>query len=269
MSTLYAMHGVVGHATPGHFSHRNLLDITEFGRFVRARPERFVSLTDALAGRGDALTIDDGTRAAADAALLARAAGHCVTLFVNPWNVLTGRRYPFLCLNVLLDHAPTSVAGPGGDRIDLSSGPARVRFRRMVKERLRGCRDHAEQEAVIDSVAAQFGEGMVPFPPHLETLGRGELDALWSEGVEIGNHGWMHVDPAALAPEHIHEPVIRGRVWLEEAYQCPAPFFAVPFGETCQEPSGAGPDTVLFLVHDALPAGRVAPGVHNRVNLEI
>ncbi|MGP8231674.1 MAG: hypothetical protein ACLQL2_03285 [Methylovirgula sp.] len=75
MSNIYALHGVIDHVDTKLFSHRNM---TAAGR-VQAwldTQHKLVPLADALAGKGDALTIDDATVASAQAAMLARQRGH-------------------------------------------------------------------------------------------------------------------------------------------------------------------------------------------------
>src|SRR5215208_1735542 len=99
---ILAMHGVVEGMSTARFCHRNLLDRSEFVHHLTERPP-YLSIAAALAGEGRAITIDDATFAAADAALLAREFGHSVMIFINPYNVLTGTVYFFGILNVLLD----------------------------------------------------------------------------------------------------------------------------------------------------------------------
>ena len=116
MSDIYALHGVIDRVDGKLFSHRNMTPADR----VRARldtGQKMVPLADALAGKGDALTIDDATVASAQAALLARQLGHAVTLFVNPWQVADGRAYAFAALHWLLDETrrrKVTAARPGG-----------------------------------------------------------------------------------------------------------------------------------------------------------
>jgi hypothetical protein len=68
---IFAMHGVVSHCQADRFVHRNLLDTEAFAAFLRNRPHKFVDLAASIGGAGDSLTIDDGTGAAREAAILA------------------------------------------------------------------------------------------------------------------------------------------------------------------------------------------------------
>ena len=86
---MFCIHGIAPVVDRERFLHRNLLPAAALEAYL-AGAAPFVTIAEALAGRGNALTIDDATRAGADAALMARAAGHEVTLFVNPGQVESG-----------------------------------------------------------------------------------------------------------------------------------------------------------------------------------
>ena len=71
MTRIFAIHGMAPSIERGRFAFRNLCDVDTLGRFLSAVPP-LLSLSDALASSGCALTIDDATKAGGDAALLAR-----------------------------------------------------------------------------------------------------------------------------------------------------------------------------------------------------
>ena len=102
-ATVFVTHGVVRDRNSGLFCHRPFHDWEKLNQHLASRPEKYVSLADALKGCGDALTIDDATEAAKEAAQLAIGHGHAITLFVNPAQVEAGRPYFFHQLNFLLD----------------------------------------------------------------------------------------------------------------------------------------------------------------------
>src|SRR5207249_2150128 len=115
------------------------------------------SLDEALAGRGDALTIDDSTSAAGAAATLAQAHGHAVTLFINPSVSVTGATYFFAYFNVLLDAIPVPAIHYGGRDHDLSSTAARRRFRKTVKQVLLQLPHEQDRWAEIERLRLEMG----------------------------------------------------------------------------------------------------------------
>src|SRR5436305_10912577 len=113
------IHGVVRSVDLERFGHRNLLDAERFRRFLEMRTPKFVDLDEALAGSGAALTIDDSTTAAADAAELCRASGHAVTLFVNGRNIARQQSYWFALLNAVVDGCTHESIHLEGERFGL------------------------------------------------------------------------------------------------------------------------------------------------------
>src|SRR5688572_10557560 len=102
MRRVFTLHGVAPDVNSRRSIYRNIADEAALSSILSSRPQ-FVPLTAAVAGEGDALTVDDATRCSADAALLARRYGHAVTLFVNPDHVDPPRPHSFHLLSVLMD----------------------------------------------------------------------------------------------------------------------------------------------------------------------
>ena len=90
---VYAMHGIFSEGDAKAFQNRCLIREDKFEQLLSSLPFKFVSLDDAVAGRGEALTVDDATNAAYRAAKLARqhghavlCAGHLLPVFCERWN---------------------------------------------------------------------------------------------------------------------------------------------------------------------------------------
>ena len=135
MSLVLVMHGVVPSVDSQRFAFRNLFEVAAFEDWLRAAPP-CVSLDRAIAGRGTALTIDDATKAGADAALLARRLGHQVSLFVNPAQVLSGEPYTFVVLNALMDAITDAAYVFEGQRVRTVGAGDRQTLRRVIKKKL-------------------------------------------------------------------------------------------------------------------------------------
>jgi len=153
---VYAMHGIFSEGDAKAFQNRCLIREDKFERLLSSLPFKFVSLDDAIAGRGEALTVDDATNAAYHAARLARQHGHAVTVFVNPYFVRSQRPYFFLELNTLLDRTSNSSIHFDGITFPLNLRSERRAFRMYVKDAF--CMLDSIEE--IDSVISDIGAGL-------------------------------------------------------------------------------------------------------------
>src|SRR5262245_51689881 len=224
-------HGAVAAASPALFAHRNLLDLGGLETFLRRRARPYVPLAACLRGEGDAFTLDDSTRAAADAARLARRLGHAVTLFINGWNIQHATPYFFSRLNVALDNASVPLVRFRGAHHDLQGPGGKERFRALVKSRLARLGAEQDRQDLVSEVARRLGVEDLLVPDHLRPLTLAELKQLAAEGVDIQNHGWTHVQAGAL-PLPAHAADIRaGREWLRMHVGSEADAFAVPNGD--------------------------------------
>lgn len=266
MSRVLALHGVAASVDPQRFAYRNLVSHGALTAILTACP-RLVPLDAALAGRGDALTIDDGTRAGADAALLARRLGHDVALFVNPEQVESGEPYSFVLLNALLDNVRQPSLEFQGRTFQVSTVEAKERLRRAVKRALQQIPDERSSRQFVIDLASDWTSEALHVPPHFATLTKADLVQLREAGIDLQNHGWSHAHHAALATDASDREVRDGRDWLERELRVDACYFAVPFGDV-PPPAGGTPrcDAWLMLT-DTLPAGFRPPNVFNREEL--
>lgn len=236
--TVWAVHGVLdaGLDRSGHVD-RIFLDRETLEGFLGGRS--FVPLEEALEEGGDAITVDDGIVAAAEAARTILAAGWPVTLFVNPGDALAGRPLDLKVLDVALDRRPGGAIELDGKTFDLSVDSERRGYRLRVKRRMA---DLPSMEARLDEALRQaeaLGTPDPELPDRVRTLTPDELSALRDEGVGLGNHGWNHVDHRALSREASAEQVARGRAWLESELGQRCDAFSVPFGKM-HPPRGVG-----------------------------
>jgi hypothetical protein len=222
-------HGAKAGAAKGAFLDRNFLDLHRVERFFQRRSVKFVDLEVALAGEGDALTIDDATRGAAAMALAARQAGHEVTLFVNPGYVSEAKPYYFHMLSLFVSSCEQF--SYGGKRLDASLFEAKRRVRRAIKSDLLDIPlDEDKQVEVLNL----FEENRLEFsglPDHLRTLTTQELLALAELGVRLENHGWEHPHYRALSVRERCSQMRDGRDWLKALDRRFGDFFAVPYGD--------------------------------------
>jgi glycosyltransferase involved in cell wall biosynthesis len=266
---VYLTHGVVARPAPDTLADRNLLAHEAFARFLGRRPVPFGRLEDATAGARDALTVDDGTLAARDAALLARETGHAVTLFLNPFNVETGTPYWFSRLDVAVDRATRPSCRVDGHELSLSHPAGRRELRSAVRARIRRLTTEELRRDAVDTLAADLGVRDLTLPAHLAPVSPRDVGTLVAAGVRIENHGWTHLDPESCPREALWLDIARGREWLAERAGSDGRAYAVPFGES--PPPAEPPDglvDVWYLASPAIPAGRGAGRVFNRRALE-
>jgi peptidoglycan/xylan/chitin deacetylase (PgdA/CDA1 family) len=227
---IYAMHGVARSRRADSFEHRGLLETELFESYLAAR-EPFVDLHCALRGGGDALTIDDATMAAADAALSALKYGHQVTLFVNGFNVKYQHPYCFSVVNLLLDHTQVKSVEIEGEHYEVETFEQRRQFRQQIKQAFRHFKDHKQESVFIENLATGL-RVEIDRGAEARVLTQDDLLKLTSRGVKLGNHGWTHTDPQQLSVDEFEHQVSNNRHWLQDTLAVDSPFYAVPFGET-------------------------------------
>lgn len=264
-----ATHGVVPAADVTLFTHRNLIDTDRFVTQLRNRRRPYVPLNACLKGEGDALTIDDSTYAAMQAARLAREHGHAVTLFVNGYNIRENKPYYFSRLNAALDGAKVEAVIYEGCEYDLRARAAKQRFRSSVKMRLAQVGTELDRENFVCEIGALLGIDDIVVPLFLQPITSADLMQLGAGGVDIQNHGWTHAPVGALPPEAYAANIQRGREWLHETCNADADLFAAPNGDGLPL-WHTSPHYRTWLLHDgARPLGKLAPGLFNRRTLSV
>jgi len=266
---VYAMHGIFSDGDAKAFRNRCLIQEDKFERLLSSLPFKFVSLDDAIAGRGEALTMDDATNAAYRAAKLAREHGHAVTVFVNPYFVRFQRPYFFLELNWLLDRTSCSSIQFEGTTFPLNFLSERKAFRIQVKDRFCMLASIEEIESTIGDIGARLGVERDGLPGHLRTMTELELRMLVEAGVGIQNHGFSHTHPKALRWVQLMREITLAQEWIRDVCGQESRHFAVPFGDALPQwrlPKERGLN--WFTLHDQVRHGALGPGIWNRLRVE-
>jgi hypothetical protein len=265
---IFVLHGIVESPVPGACSYRSYVGRDAFETYVRQRAVPFGRWT-ASGPQGDVLTVDDATRAGADACWAARRLGCEVLFFVNPYQVAGGEPYFFAQLDALLDARTATAATYAGARYDLTD-PTGLRALRLAIRAALMVEPATQSQAAIPQLAALLGVARVELAPHQQTISAAELVALRDAGVRIENHGWSHVEIAALDDAQLIAHVVAGRDWLRRELAVDAGLYAVPFGDTdvparLHEWVAGG----YFLASDRFPRGRCGPLAWNRRDLGV
>src|SRR4051794_11118511 len=88
----FLLHGIVDRYVHGAHAYRSYVPREAFAHYLQSRRGPFRAW-DGSPGGDDVLTVDDATRAGANACTLARRLGHEVIFFVNPYQIATGEPY--------------------------------------------------------------------------------------------------------------------------------------------------------------------------------
>jgi peptidoglycan/xylan/chitin deacetylase (PgdA/CDA1 family) len=269
MITVYAMHGVVEHRNRNRATHRGMSDAKRFADFLQRRKESFSHLDNTLRLGGFSITVDDATKASAEAALLARKHNHAVTMFVNPSYIQNQQEHFFCILSSAIDDRTLNSVRWGPNMFDMSNVAEARRFRDAIKGELRSTLSESDRLEILQRVAFALGCDNLRVHDHLRTLSLAELQELVDRGVDIQNHGWTHGEIAGLSEGDQQEEIVQGMEWLQIhlGTKC-MNYYAVPFGETM--PKRGVLDQLgieCFLADDRLPAGRLDAHVVNRVNV--
>jgi len=266
---IFATHGVVEGCRADRFEHVNLLDLARFTEFLRSA-DKFVPLSAAREGRGKALTIDDATVASGRAAMLAREFGHAVTLFINPWEIESARPYPASRMDGLLDRINVDNFFWNGREFHLNCFEGKLAFRMYFKQATRRHTTPEETGTLIEDIERALGVDWNNIPSHMNCLRLGDIQRLRDNGVQIENHYWTHLDPAAHSAAQFSEDFFKARHWLSNLFGINSKYFASPFGEFLPpaellKESG----TTCVLLHNELSSGVVEDAIVNRITLTL
>ena len=262
MVEVHMLHGCVPSWRPQAQLVRNYVAEDALRKHLSGRDRAYGPLSD-LADR-DALTVDDSTRGAARACVLARAAGHDVTLFVNPAQIADRRTYWFSRFDAVLDARRVDTVTLDGREFPLDPGPPLRAFRLAAKARLMAL-PAVEAEAAVDDLAARLRAGAVVVPEHALTLSLDSLLELVERGVGIGSHGWDHRDIAGMTLAEVVADLRRAREWFQAHLGLSPAHYAVPYGLVpLPEPATAEVGGMVLLASPALGFGPVGERHWNR-----
>jgi hypothetical protein len=267
---IYAMHGVVRAPSHGVLTDLWMFDAASFADFLMQRPP-FVGLGSGLAGFGDALTIDDATVAAYDAALLARRYGHDVTLFVNSEYVRNADPFYLHVLSAIIERASSDqLSTLSRKHVGLDRALNKFSARELLKHHLTRLPDEVARKGALQSLVGDLDMVAAPLPAHLRTLSQEQLRELLAEGVQLENHGATHAHFSIFPDSDIRNQITVCRSWLRTTLSVQAQYFAVPFGDVL--PRFALSDDIAscwFTVNSALHSGFVGPKIYNRMELKL
>lgn len=232
MPTVYNMHMVVTDKDSSAMTHRNCIDYQLLDEFLSDRSITFLKLKDVLRLQsGMALTIDDSTAGAYDAAMLCAAHKQHVTVFVNPFYIETGHQYYMHYLSKLVEDLGDEMFLFNNHSYNLAKSNQRKHLRKAVKETLCTLATEDERISCLEQI---FGRKVsdIRLPYQLRTMTRGQFQALIANKfVNIEFHGWTHACPTSLSIEDHLEEYKKGQEWFLSNLQKTIRYYALPFGK--------------------------------------
>lgn len=265
MGLTFILHGCVENWNSARQAMRMYAPEDSLRRHLTDRLARYVDPDDG--SDGDVLTIDDSTRAAARACLLARQLGHAVTLFLNPSQIISGRDYWFSRFDALVDARRASRVEFAGATYDLRSRQELRGFRWAVRAQLLVSRED-DAHRMLDDIAVLLRAGEPEVPYFAQSIGRGELAALREAGVRFGSHGWDHQCIRSLSPAEQLSQLFDTRAWLRDTTGREPADYAVPFGqERLDVRARAAVPGIVYLVSPTPAPDPAGDGYRYRRNL--
>lgn len=249
---IHTIHGTVKNWNYYSECHRLYVNENRFIQYLETLPYKYSRLDSV--DKTPAMTIDDSTKAGAEACIIARDMGHNVTLFINPWQIISQTLYPINLLDFAIDQRKKSKIHINDKYFDLSNRNTRRIFRNLIKESLKVLRT----EAAINKVATIFemlNASMTQFPDFIKPITIDELLLLKKLNVNIENHGWSHLDISSLNLEELNDDIVRSQRWIFDQLEVKSLLYAVPFGKIMLPRRLQKLVKVCYLLDDKKPLG--------------
>jgi peptidoglycan/xylan/chitin deacetylase (PgdA/CDA1 family) len=228
---IFVTHGVISPYSRERISHALCLPTSRAALHLRLRHTKYVSVVDAIVGKGDALTIDDATQAGLELAFLARRYGHAVTWFVNGHHVENRIEYFPFQISCMLDDTRETGCRFDGDTWNLDTTGGRRTFRRHIKQLYMQMRKQHEITDLIDRLADSLHTDSTNPESSLRTVGTSALAQAVLAGVDLQNHGWSHLNPQMFSDKERADDVKQNDEYLAQFRRANTPVFAPPFGQ--------------------------------------
>jgi peptidoglycan/xylan/chitin deacetylase (PgdA/CDA1 family) len=262
---IFILHGSVEDWDASRQAMRHYVPEHSLRSYLSDRSELFVDPDDGM--NGDILTVDDSTRGAARACLVARQLGHAVTLFVNPSQINSGRDYWFSRFDALIDARQVEAVVFNGVTYSLQSKRELRAFRFAARAHLVVSTEGATHR-LLDEIEVLLGAQGAEVCEHARSIGLDDIAMLHRAGVRMGSHGWDHQCISSLSPDEQHTQLVETKNWLRGAIGREPRDYAVPFGqERLDARARAEVPGMVYLVDSTLPPEAAGEGYRYRRNL--
>jgi len=259
------LHGCVQGWLPKTQVFRNYVDQTALEIHLAEKKQRYGEWR--CDGSDDVLTVDDSTRAGADACFLARKYGHHVIFFVNPYQIISNQPYFFSLFDDCLDSRRVDSVSFNGATYNLKV-PSQLRQFRLAARAVLMVLDSTEAVRNVQRFADLLRVERFECPKHAVPLRIEDLLELKLAGVQIESHGWAHQCITALDADALAQDLSKSSLWLKEALSIESTLYAVPYGlELLPDSAVDQVQEAYFLVNADLPTAQLGRKCWNRIDL--
>jgi len=260
---LHLLHGSTTEWNSRLQSCRNFVPQDKLRKYLEEQPRKYMNFEDDLENP-HVLTVDDSTRGAADACMLAKMLGHEVTLFVNPFHIATCAPYFFTLFDEVLD--ARSINRIEFERVIYNlNNKKELRAFRLAAKQMFCSLDYEHAISLVNELREILGVQTIEVHEHAQILQMEDLIHLRDIGVKIENHGWYHDEIAHQSNQEFLIHIQKASKWLTSTLNISPKEYAVPFGLTFLNKQRrnliSGP---VWLAHPDLPEGNVGLGHWNR-----
>lgn len=264
---IHTLHGIVDAFMPGQQICRNYVPREALFKYLSNRKDQYVDW-EGDDTKGDIITVDDSTKAGADACLLIRSLGHKVIFFVNPWQIIAKDPYFFTLLDASIDKREAQLVYYNKTYFNMKEASRLRDFRKECKRVLMMMAPSTALITVCDVIAKLLAVRDLESPQHLRPITLEELHELKNAGVRIESHGWSHINISAFSKTELIKDLEQTYDWLKNQLSVSSCLYAVPFGfpEINIEPR----QSIMkeyFLLDQKLPLGKIASNCWNRTDL--
>ncbi len=264
---IYTLHGIVDQFEQEKQTCRNYISHESLQAYLANRKDIFVAWEE-FETEGDVITVDDATKAGADACKLLRSFGHEVIFFVNPWQIMMGTPYFFSLLDILIDDRKVQHIHFDGEFYDLNKRPELQKFRKVCKKILMMMPPSDAADYCQSTIAETLQVSSFSIPEHLRPTTLNELLELKSSGVRIESHGWSHRSIVSFTVDQHVDDIRQTSEWFSKELLIHTTLYAVPFGYPAVDKrvQAKMPES-CFLLDPEQPNGYVGDRCWNRLDL--
>jgi hypothetical protein len=263
---VHLLHGCVRDWNSVDQSCRNFVSEAQLSRYLEQLPRKYERWRDDQVDPY-VLSVDDSTKGGARACELARACGHEVVFFVNPYQIASGDPYFFVFLDALLDARREKQIQYEGLTYVLGDNTSLRSFRLAVRQYVCDL-DQREVFPYLHDLAHRLRVHAPLIREHAQSLTIQDLTSLRTIGVMIDNHGWMHAEIGHLRDSEFAAHIDVAKQWLSSTMDIEANHYAVPFGLSFVPAARrALVSGTVFLAHPDLPEGKLPAGHWNRLEI--
>lgn len=270
--SVFTIHGIKNNTQKENMLDRGLLDYQKYYQFLKSRPDKFVSIEDSLNNKGDALTIDDSTRASMDAAILAAEYGHKVTIFLNPWNIIHNKPYHFHLLNSILENSIKETYLFNGFTWNLRTYNEKHFFREYIKRRFWKYETNIDKlYNTIQTLGLDLTKENYIIPDALKIITEEDIKKMVNMGIDVECHGWTHINTAELTDKELENHINSAKEWLEAITNgININYYSTPFGSSMPSRNYYEKMNQLwFLLDSSKDEGFINKKVFNRDSLHL